>query len=311
MVATGAKKGYAAVLRFLTRYEGAQLLHAVGYKPAMRLNCNYLGACERRWHQKVAGAAVRWLDEQLMPLDGYEDQSISVEFGSQPGAPVLVTTFDMVSRPSEVRFVTQQWTTLAASIAPAKAQLASAISRLRPDLKPAIEQILETASLSIVPVTLTEEAIFDPAVQGTRPEVIALDPDDYHAQYAGHTLDGHQFFLTVPFEPALGDAPGCEFVALYVFDRGGALVRADIENLGPRATMDHSRKNQIRDEYLASVTPYEKRRLVIKPFEVERFGRQFGLIVREPESDEAWSARFMPGNVMAFFPPWDSGIYDT
>ena len=79
------------------------------------------------------------------------------------------------------------------------------------------------------------------------PSLVAIDHDDYHAAYVGRTDDGQQFFLTTPFEPARGDSPGREFIALFVFDTSGALVNAQIEDLGPRATIDHAKRNEIRD----------------------------------------------------------------
>ena len=33
-----------------------------------------------------------------------------------------------------------------------------------------------------------------------RPELIAIDHDDYHAEHVGRLPDGRQFFLTTPFE---------------------------------------------------------------------------------------------------------------
>lgn len=45
---------------------------------------------------------------------------------------------------------------------------------------------------------------------------------------------------------------------------------------------------------------------------VDRFGLQFGLIVREPENEQdVFAVELLPGNYMAFFEPWDSGDYDT
>ena len=49
------------------------------------------------------------------------------------------------------------------------------------------------------------------------PKLIAIDHDDYHAEFVGKTIGGKQFFLTTPFVPAIGGSEGCEFVALYVF----------------------------------------------------------------------------------------------
>src|SRR5262245_15602997 len=61
-----------------------------------------------------------------------------------------------------------------------------------------------------------------------RPELIAIDHDDYAAEYVGRTEDGRQFILTTPFEPAV-KGPGAEFLALYLFDDAGKLLEAKIE----------------------------------------------------------------------------------
>ena len=49
------------------------------------------------------------------------------------------------------------------------------------------------------------------------PNIIAINNDDYHAEYVGRTSDGRQFFLTTPFESAIANRKGSEFVALYLF----------------------------------------------------------------------------------------------
>ena len=85
------------------------------------------------------------------------------------------------------------------------------------------------------------------------PKLISLDHDDHAAEHVGHTKDGNQFFLTTPFVPAVGTNPGREFIALYVFDKAGALQSATIDDLGPRSMMDHGERVARRDELLASV----------------------------------------------------------
>jgi len=143
------------------------------------------------------------------------------------------------------------------------------------------------------------------------PELIAIDHDDYSAQYIGRTVDGRQFILTTPFEPAR-NGPGAEFLALYVFDAAGQLLDATIENLGPRATMDEERRVQLRDQWLTELGDVSYERVEVAPFSVKRFGTEFGLILREPEDEEdVWAVEMQPGNYMAFFDPWDSGDYDT
>ncbi|HYE62982.1 MAG TPA: hypothetical protein VD997_13380 [Phycisphaerales bacterium] len=144
------------------------------------------------------------------------------------------------------------------------------------------------------------------------PKLIAIDHDDYHAEHVGKTADGRQFFLTTPFEPALNGSAGREFLALFLFDRKGALLEARIEDLGTRATLDETRAAALRDQWLASLGTLRHGRIRVAPFAVERFGTQFGLIARAPEDeDDEWVVELQPGNFMAFMEPWDSGEYET
>ena len=50
-----------------------------------------------------------------------------------------------------------------------------------------------------------------------RPDLIAINHDDYSARHVGRLPDGRQFFLTRPFEPPMGGRAGNEFVALFLF----------------------------------------------------------------------------------------------
>lgn len=144
------------------------------------------------------------------------------------------------------------------------------------------------------------------------PELIAIDHDDHHAEHVGHTKDGRQFFLTTPFEPALGEEIGAEYVALFVFDDNGSLIEAKIDDFGPRKTVDDKKRRRVYESRLSELGDVVFDRIEVKPFAVEKFGRQFGLIPREPEEDDdQWAVEMMPGNYMAFFEPWDSGDYDT
>ncbi len=150
---------------------------------------------------------------------------------------------------------------------------------------------------------------------GNAPDLVAIDHDDYHAEHVGRTADGRQFFLTTPFEPAsvVGAADGCEFVALYTFDESGKLLDAQVDEFGPRALMDRDGRRDLYLKRLEDLGPIEFERIEIAPFAVERFGTTFGLIVRTPEEsdDDEWSVELTPGNYMAFYEPWDSGVYDT
>lgn len=144
------------------------------------------------------------------------------------------------------------------------------------------------------------------------PKLIAIDHDDYHAQHIGCTDDGRQFFLTAPFEPQSKETDGAEYVALYVFDSKGKLVATEIDNFGPRATLNKSAQEECYGNRLKQLGSVSYCRIEVEPFVVERFGSQFGLITREPDdSDDIWAVELQPGNYMAFFEPWDSGEYDT
>ncbi len=144
------------------------------------------------------------------------------------------------------------------------------------------------------------------------PKTVAVNHDDYHAEYVGRTKDGMQFFLTTPFVSGMGDDPGREFIALYLFDRSGQLQSATIDDFGPRATMDLAARTARRDELLSSLGEVSYQRIKVAPFRVERFGVEFGFIPQPPEEPgEDWSVIVMPGDVMCFWPPWTSGDYDT
>jgi hypothetical protein len=144
------------------------------------------------------------------------------------------------------------------------------------------------------------------------PDIIAINNDDYHAEYVGRTKDGRQFLLTTPFEPAYGGRAGCEFVALYLFDEKGRLLEAKIEDFGPRASLDHEKRRELRDRWLRELGGVTFDRIEVAPFAVERFGTTFGLVLRAPEdAEDVWAVEMQPGNYMAFFEPWDSGDYDT
>ena len=144
------------------------------------------------------------------------------------------------------------------------------------------------------------------------PKTVALDHDDYAAEYVGRTKDGRQFFLTTPFVPAIGDEPGREFIALYVFDKAGQLRSATIDDLGPRAAIDEDARVARRDALLASLGEVEYQRIKVAPFRLEMFGVEFGFIPQPPEEPgEDWSVIVEPGNYMCFWPPWTTGDYDT
>ena len=144
------------------------------------------------------------------------------------------------------------------------------------------------------------------------PTLVAIDHDDYHAKHVGHTPDGRQFFLTLPFEPAFNGRPGCEYVALYLFDREGRLIEAKIDRVGPRGKPNDEIQKNLRAQRLQELGDVSFTRIEVEPFSVERFDIHFGLIAQEPDHRIAyWLVDVEPGGYMTFFEPWNSGDYDT
>ena len=147
----------------------------------------------------------------------------------------------------------------------------------------------------------------------TFPSIIAIDYDNYHAKYVGHTGDGRQFFLTTQFIPPLSQhMRSSEFVALYLFDAEGVLVEARIDDLGSRQSLNEQDRQLLIEQRLGELGEVQYGRIQVRPFQIVRFGTRFGLIVRLSASEPAeWWVNLEPGNSMAFYEPWDSGIYDT
>jgi hypothetical protein len=144
-----------------------------------------------------------------------------------------------------------------------------------------------------------------------KPRIIAIDHDEHHANHIGRLSNGRQFFLTTPFVPANGGA-GCEFVALYLFDKRGRFLEARIDSLGPRTKVDEQQARSVFERRLTQLGSVKHCRIRVQPFQVQRFGTTFGLVPRPLEDDEdGWCVEAQPGDYMAFFSPWNSGDYDT
>jgi hypothetical protein len=136
------------------------------------------------------------------------------------------------------------------------------------------------------------------------PELVYIEHDDYHAKYVGRTDSGVQFFFPPIFVPG-----GDEFEVLFLFNDAGDLIESKIENFGPRSTYDAEKADALRVEWMAQLEPFHFQDIQVKPFFVEHSGELIGLI--PCKYDDYWTVEVLPGNVMCFTEPWDSGIYDT
>ena len=141
------------------------------------------------------------------------------------------------------------------------------------------------------------------------PHRICINRDDYRAKWVGRTADGTRFMVTRPFEFANPPhTDGCEYVAVFLWERDGSFREMRLDSLGPRATLDRAEAARVFQRRLEELGDVVYCDIVVAPFEVEREGTTFGLVYTNSEYGE-W-VELLPGNSMAFTPPWD-GDYDT
>lgn len=143
-----------------------------------------------------------------------------------------------------------------------------------------------------------------------RPEKIAIDPDDGHAALLGRSGVEHQYFVTAPCSVSDTNPDDVtDYLVLYLFDLDGKLVEADIRELGRAGAYDRDVDARTEAALLGRLRSRTVERISVAPFTVERFGHTFGLVAEVRFGE--WRVNAMPGDYMEFFPPWDSGIYDT
>jgi hypothetical protein len=136
------------------------------------------------------------------------------------------------------------------------------------------------------------------------PGRITIVPDDYHAEYAGTAEDGRRFFITTPFLPGAN-----EFIATFFWKADGSYDSMNVEEFGPRESLDHAAREAALARHLSDLGAYVLEGISVAPFSEDAFGTSFGFI---PQAYEGMvSVNLMPGDSMAFFEPWDSGEYDT
>lgn len=141
------------------------------------------------------------------------------------------------------------------------------------------------------------------------PITISIRLDNYYASRIGKTESGHQFFNTDLFVPALGDNPGNEYLATFLFNMTGELVGSIVEEFGPRQQIDPKVLLEVKAKHLSDLGSTMFCDIKVRPFVVEHFGQLMGLIPHK--SNEVWTVELLPGNFMSFREPWNSGDYDT
>lgn len=140
------------------------------------------------------------------------------------------------------------------------------------------------------------------------PEKIRLIPDDYHLPHIGRLSDGRLFLVAIQLE--FGRIPTRDYVCTFLFDDDGKLVDQTIDLVGERDSYPTELVRRIYDRHLEALGRHEISEIWLRPFKAQSHGVEFGFIADHDE-EAGWRVEFMPGNTMCFWPPWDSGEYDT
>ncbi|BCM92342.1 hypothetical protein IAD21_04221 [Abditibacteriota bacterium] len=148
------------------------------------------------------------------------------------------------------------------------------------------------------------------------PRRIAINPDSDQARFVGTTHDGRQFFAVTCLTDDGSPRQHAEFRALYLFDARETLLEARIEEVTTRSG-NVGEAIAALEAMVAELGGVTIERIMVKPFAVERFGLEFGLVVQRPTRQERAAGEdwlwvsLQPGDSMAFQAPFDSGEYDT
>jgi len=140
------------------------------------------------------------------------------------------------------------------------------------------------------------------------PEKIRLVPDIWHIHNVGRLSDGRLFLVDGQLDFKSGATK--DFVCTFVFDKDGRLIDQTIELVGQRGSYPDGKVSETFKRHIAALGEHTITDIWIRPFSVKSHDTVFGFIPRRRDSGE-WYVEFMPGNTLAFYPPWDEGGYDT
>ncbi len=147
------------------------------------------------------------------------------------------------------------------------------------------------------------------SISDDAPEKIRLIPDEWHIHNVGRLSDGRLFFVDAQFDP-LGGNLIRDFACTFIFDSDGRLVEHAIEFVGERNAYPDLSMDSAISRHLDALGARVLSDIRVRPFSVESDGAVFGLIPRRIAHGE-WRVEFMPGNTLSFYPPWETGEYDT
>lgn len=145
-----------------------------------------------------------------------------------------------------------------------------------------------------------------------KPTKIRLVTDEYHLEGLGKLSDDTYFLMSSQLHRDWHAETTTDYICKFLFNSNGDLIDHKIVKIGIRGKYKDADGVKEYVKLAPAKGTYEDADISIKPFSVLFDGIEFGFILRTPEDEEEiWAVEFMPGNTMAFFEPWDSGVYDT
>ncbi|MCG3267461.1 hypothetical protein [Yoonia sp. I 8.24] len=142
---------------------------------------------------------------------------------------------------------------------------------------------------------------------------VLLVPDDYHLQDVGYTAQGNGFWITQHLVSEIGGTR--DFVGAYIFDSEGELLSSEVVDQGLRSEPDYIAPADVVTRLRRKIDASCSEQIWVKPFSVQFYGHDFGLVVRDEDVDDQGPddivVDLLPGCTLMFYGPWDSCNYDT
>ncbi len=155
----------------------------------------------------------------------------------------------------------------------------------------------------------TRLQIARPDAADTAPEKIRLIPDELRINHVGRLSDGRLYFVDSQFF-FLGGNLTWDFASTLRFGSYGRAIKDVIEFVGERNAYPEGNMGVAITRHLDVLGERIVTDIWVRPFSLESSGTMFGLIPRRIARGD-WRVEFMPGNTLSFYPPWESGGYDT
>lgn len=141
------------------------------------------------------------------------------------------------------------------------------------------------------------------------PDKLKIELGEGHIRILGRHRNGRQILLVPLHKRNPADDSVRSFFCTFWFDMDGVLVGDNIEEYEfPVETADFEWSVAFNSK-IAALEPLSYGEIIVRPFQIERFGVIFGLVPVAPqEPDDPWYVVLEPGCDAVFQPPWD-GAY--